>query len=234
MRKNTNQSPFHFITLFTFALLSFCVSRNAEAAVTYSIPLSGTEHQIGNMLEWSTALEMNSHMFVVERSLDGIDYQNIGIIDAAGVSKLETGYRFMDIGINDKKMYYRLRQLDVDGTASFSQTVMVKKEMSNQYMVVSMSNTTTNKTFTMAIDAMDDGEIDYRLTTSKGEEISSGSQVLEFGLNDLKFNLEDEKEGVYFVRLKMKDEEEMLVIRKVDDEIKKKENVASQKQRSGG
>ncbi len=234
MRKNTNQPTSHFFKLFALVFLCFWMTKKAEADVTYAIPLKGVEHQIGNMLEWSTAFELNSQMFIVERSLNGIDYQNIGVIDAAGISKLETGYRFMDIGVNDKKMYYRLRQLDVDGTASFSQTVMVKKEMSNQYMVVSMSNTVTNKTFHMSIDALDDGELEYKLVSANGEVIMKNKTMVEFGINKLEVNLEDEKEGVYFIHLRMKEEEEKLVVNKVDDEIKKKENVASQKQRSGG
>ncbi|MEM9819702.1 MAG: hypothetical protein AAF985_01465 [Bacteroidota bacterium] len=234
MRNNNHQSPNYF-GRFSALLLLFCwMSQPLSATVTYAIPLSGIEHQIGNMLEWSTSEELNSRMFVVERSVDGIDYQNIGVVDAAGISKIKTGYRFMDIGVNDKKMYYRLRQMDADGTASFSQTVMVKKEMSNLYMVVSMTNTTTNKLFKLSIDALDDGQLEYQMTNKNGEVISSGQKNLEFGLNDLSFNLEDEKEGTYFIRLKMKDEEEVLVIRKIDDEIKRKENVASEKQRSGG
>lgn len=233
MRKNNYQSPTLSQSLVLLMFLCW-TSQPLKAAVTYAIPLSGMEHQIGNMLEWSTSIELNSQMFVVERSIDGIDYQNIGVVDAAGISKIETGYRFMDIGINDKKMYYRLRQMDTDGTASFSQTVMIKKEMSNLYMVVSMTNTTTNKLFSMSIDALDDGQIDYQMTNKNGEVISSGQKNIEFGLNDLSFNVEDEKEGTYFIRLKMKDEEEVLVIRKIDDEIKRKENVASEEQRSGG
>ena len=232
--RNNNLSPKQLFQLWALTLLCLCTSQRISATVTYAIPLSGIEHQIGNMLEWSTAAELNSQMFVIERSVDGIDYTNIGIVDAAGVSQIETGYRFMDIGVNDKKMYYRLRQLDVDGTASFSQTVMVKKVMSNEYMVVSMSNTTTNKLFKLSIDALNDGNLSYQMTNNSGEVISEGQQTLEFGLNDLSFNIEDEKEGTYFIRLKMKDEEEILVIRKVDDEIKRKENVASEKQRSGG
>ena len=234
MRKNHKQLPQHVFKVLAFVLICFWMSQKAGAEVTYATPLKGVEHQIGNMLEWSTAIEMNSQMFIVERSVDGIDYQNIGVIDAAGVSNLETGYRFMDIGVNDKKIYYRLRQLDTDGTASFSQTVLVKKEMSNQSMIVNMSNTVFNNTFQVAIDALDDGELEYSVTNSTGEIIISGKKALEFGLNDLEFDLEDEKEGIYFIRMKMKEEEESLVVSKVDDEIKKKENVASQKQKSGG
>ena len=206
----------------------------ASADVVYALPLKGAEHQIGNLLEWTTAFEHNSQVFVVEKSMDGVSYENAGIIEAAGESANETGYRFLDVGVNDKKIYYRLRQMDLDGTASFSQTIMVKKELSNQFMVVAMSRTVTNDLFELTVDLMDDAQMTYRVKNKKGELVQENTTDFEFGLNDIRLNLEDESEGTYLIELQIDQEVETLVIRKVDDEVKKKENVASKKRANGG
>lgn len=233
MRFKVSANNFRFSTL--MMLLSFCFTAPpAHAEVTYSIPLTGVEHQIGNMLEWSTAIEDNSMRFIVEKSIDGIHFDNIGVIEAAGVSSSEKSYRYLDINASDKKSFYRLKQMDLDGTGSFSQAILVDKVLTNEFMVVSMSNTTTNALFELNLDAINEGQLSYSIVSLKGEKILEGQHQLEFGLNSLEFNFEDEKEGVYKINLQKEDELETLVIRKIDDEIKKKENVASKGQSNGG
>jgi len=207
---------------------------SVKAEVIYSIPLKGQEHQIGSLLNWTTANESNSQVFIVERSLDGLDYQVIGEIEAAGNSNDENGYRFLDVGINDEQSYYRLKQLDTDGTASFSQTILIKKELTNNFMVLAMSNTVTNGSFMITLDATTDEEISYAVKNTNGETISHKVQKLDFGINEIEISVADEAEGVYFVVMNVNDEKERLVIRKVDDAIKKKENVASKKPDNGG
>jgi len=198
------------------------------------LPLSGAEFQIGNMLEWSTALELNNERFIIQRSLDGISYEDIGRVDAAGLSNEETPYHFMDIGINDQKAYYRLKQIDDDGTASYSQTALVNKKMENKFMVMSMSSPETVKQFEVTIDFSEAGVIEYQLCSLKGENIKEVEQSVNIGLNSLFFDLENEHEGIYKVRIKMGDEEETLIIRKVMDEVKSKPNVASKDDQMGG
>jgi len=49
------------------------------------------------------------------------------------------------------------------------------------------------------------------------------------GLNDLQVSLEDATEGIYKVKLRVGDEEEVLVIQKAGDELSEKVNMASTK-----
>ena len=234
MRKQLTQLQDLSINCLTFILLICFLPVHISAEVIYATPLKGQEHQIGNMLEWKTATELASEMFIVERSFDGLNYENIGVVNAAGDSNAEKGYRYMDIGVNDKKLFYRLKQVDYDGTSSYSQTVLVKKLMSNNFMVVAMSTTTTNRKFVITLDATLEDQLEYRITNLNNEEITSRIVPLEYGLNDIVIDVENEKEGTYKVYMKLKDEEEMIIIRKVDEATRKIENVASQKRSSGG
>lgn len=220
------------ITLLLSAFLLCGYSSNAE--VTYAKTLNGREHQIGSLLNWSTATEFNNQVFIIEKSVNGIDFQAIGEVEAVGNASSERGYRFLDVGASDKNTYYRLRQVDMDGTASFSETIKITKKLSNNFMVMAMSNTVTNSTFDISIDATIDNEIAYIVKNRQGEVVIESKEELFFGINEISINLTDEAEGTYFVILKVKDEVEKLVIRKVDDEIKAKENVASKRQSNGG
>ncbi len=234
MRKLKEKSGFlPNSALLALVFMLFQVS-NISAEVNYAIPLNANEHQVGNMLEWSTSMEINSHNFEIEKSIDGVQFDNIGLLEAAGMSKDGKKYRFLDIGVNDAKAFYRLKQVDLDGASDYSQTVMVNKTMPNQFMVVAMTNTTFDKTFQITVDIIDDQTIEYDILTLKNELIKSSKQDLTYGLNDILLNLEDEKEGFYKVILRLNDEEENLVVMKTDEPGKKQDNVASQRKQNGG
>lgn len=83
-----------------------------------------------NHLFWTTASEINSDVFLVQRSLEGLDFETIGTVDGARFSTTELNYSFIDEfpanGIN----YYRLKQVDFDGSVDYSR-------------IISLSNTIT-------------------------------------------------------------------------------------------
>ncbi|MEJ7660081.1 MAG: hypothetical protein WKG07_10920 [Hymenobacter sp.] len=66
---------------------------------------------------------MNSASFEVERSLDGTAYAKIGAVAVRGHYPTARAYAFTDAGIAARvqgPVYYRLRQVDLDGTATYS------------------------------------------------------------------------------------------------------------------
>ena len=77
----------------------------------------------GADLTWATASEQNTDRFVVERSLDGTTWAPAGTIDAAGSSTHQADYHLLDAQALSQPsglLYYRLRQLDKDGSTHFS------------------------------------------------------------------------------------------------------------------
>lgn len=74
-------------------------------------------------LSWTTATEHNNAFFAVERSLDGVAYTKIGQVAGQGSKASPTAYAYLDKGIGAKAngaVYYRLRQVDTDGTGTYS------------------------------------------------------------------------------------------------------------------
>ena len=74
-------------------------------------------------LAWTTASEKNNDHFDVERSLTGTSFLKIGQVKGQGNSSSLTEYALIDVGIGAKAtglVYYRLKQVDLDGTTSFS------------------------------------------------------------------------------------------------------------------
>ncbi|MBE7172070.1 MAG: hypothetical protein INR73_15895 [Williamsia sp.] len=76
-------------------------------------------------LYWITAQEQNSRSFVIERSADGIVYNKIGTIAAAGTVSTPTSYSFTDLSPLPGNNYYRLKEVDLDDKSMYSLVVKV-------------------------------------------------------------------------------------------------------------
>ena len=78
---------------------------------------------IDAQLVWNTASEKNNDHFNVERSLNGISFVKIAQVKGQGTSSAPTAYALTDVGIGTRAsgaVYYRLQQVDGDGTATYS------------------------------------------------------------------------------------------------------------------
>ncbi|GGN12805.1 hypothetical protein GCM10010967_56000 [Dyadobacter beijingensis] len=79
-------------------------------------------------LKWATTEETNASHFEVQRSGDAKNFESIGVVAATGESQVRVEYDLIDhsplSGIN----YYRLKQLDTDGTFAYSKTISVLLE----------------------------------------------------------------------------------------------------------
>lgn len=74
-------------------------------------------------LTWETYQETNSLMFNLERSTDGISFTDIGSLNAAGNSTETLPYAFDDYAVPQGRLFYRYRQIDVDGSSRYSNIV---------------------------------------------------------------------------------------------------------------
>ena len=88
-------------------LLSFTAQASGPAAV---------------QLAWATASELGSAYFALERSPDGVAFAEIGRVAAAGTSTTAHTYTYLDAVLPPGAgvLYYRLRQVDADGSVAYS------------------------------------------------------------------------------------------------------------------
>jgi len=77
----------------------------------------------GVELSWSTATETNNKGFEVLRGIDGKAFVTIAFVDGKGTTTSMQQYTFVDTKATSEKYYYRLRQVDFDGTSKFSKVV---------------------------------------------------------------------------------------------------------------
>ncbi|WP_299756469.1 GDSL-type esterase/lipase family protein [uncultured Pontibacter sp.] len=87
-------------------------------------------------LSWQTASEKDNAYFEVQRSLNGNDFQEIGRVTGAGTTSMAQSYTYTDAAAMAGTLYYRLKQVDTDGTSSFSKVVQVQVKEREQALMV--------------------------------------------------------------------------------------------------
>jgi len=123
-------------------------------------------------LDWATATESNSSHFIVERSADGVNFEAIGRVDAAGMSMVRTDYKFSDLAPKDGVNYYRLQQLDIDASITISNTVNVHfQNTTTLFVFPNPATETLNASLGKAIE----GTVRWRILDMSGRVVGEGS-----------------------------------------------------------
>lgn len=124
----------------------------------------------GNQLNWATATEKDSKAFVVERSVDGRSFEAIGEVKAAGNSSVVLRYEFLDKNntvLTQKVFYYRLKQLDENGSFAYSSVVAISRDKGNAEIVVSPNPFSSIIQVTLPVTET----ASFKLTTSEGKTL---------------------------------------------------------------
>ncbi|MDD4150569.1 MAG: T9SS type A sorting domain-containing protein [Bacteroidales bacterium] len=78
------------------------------------------------ILKWTTVTELNNDYFEIERSYNATDWSLVDKVQGAGNSNMKLDYTFIDYNSNQKYLYYRLRQIDYDGSSKLTNTIQVR------------------------------------------------------------------------------------------------------------
>ncbi|MDR6807166.1 hypothetical protein J2Y45_004500 [Dyadobacter sp. BE34] len=89
------------------------------------ISFTGMISPEGNKLLWRTSWETGNKGFAIERSTNAVAFEEIGFVAGSGDSKSNKDYIFTDMGAQGTA-YYRLKQIDWDGTSHYSKIIVVK------------------------------------------------------------------------------------------------------------
>jgi len=99
---------------------------NTPLSVSWQQPLSGYISGQENHLRWFTAEEIDNAYFELERSAKGQNWQSIRKVPSAANGQQGAAYRVIDHTPLKGTNYYRLRQVDLDGSFSYSNTIVLQ------------------------------------------------------------------------------------------------------------
>ncbi|MEO5673795.1 MAG: hypothetical protein ABIQ74_04045 [Chitinophagales bacterium] len=93
---------------------------------------SGFNSGEGNVLEWVTASEHNNAYYSVEKMREDGYFEEIGIVDGAGETAFSTSYSFTDDQVLRTTEYYRLQQVNSDGTYTYSSVININAALADE------------------------------------------------------------------------------------------------------
>jgi hypothetical protein len=143
---------------------------------------------------WVTATETNNSHFIVERSINGDDFQEIGRLAGAGNSVVPLAYEFDDMNPVTGTLYYRLKQVDFNGDFSYSQIVPVVFDLNNSVVQVYPNPSTTGIFNFLQTDNCPINEV--AVFTSEGKLIRT--VIVPEGQNPI-VSIEGEADGSYYL-----------------------------------
>ncbi len=156
-----------------------------------------------NLLDWATASEQNTKLYEVERSLNGTSFSRIGIVYAAGSSNQTNSYQYTDHNIdrlNSEYMFYRLKQVDIDGRFSYSNVVRLRYNEKNTSNSIVYPNPTPGLVTILVGDNALVGTIAY-LYDINGRLLEN----IKISANSQQVNLSRYVNGVYYIKLNNKE-----------------------------
>jgi hypothetical protein len=134
---------------------------------------------------------------VVERSVDGIEWEKLGEVAAAGNSTSILNYSFIDVSLLARTLsYYRLIQVDFDGESETYGPLSSNCEAINAFELVIAPNPSAGK-FTLKVDTKRSQEMDVHIYHTDGKEVANEIISAAEGTSLHYINVEDLASGIY-------------------------------------
>lgn len=125
---------------------------NFKATTLVALPVelisfTGMKTANGNLLNWTTATEIDNSHFDVQVSDDGVVWRTIGTVQGNGTSMDEHNYGYLDQHASGSVHYYRLKQVDFDGSYAYSEVITIQSENVDFEFEVLENGTNPNVSF---------------------------------------------------------------------------------------
>ncbi|HCY77060.1 MAG TPA: hypothetical protein DHV28_14150 [Ignavibacteriales bacterium] len=153
----------------------------------------------GVELNWKTATETNNSGFTIERSRDEENFVQISFISGKGTTTEVTSYNYLDTGIETGKYYYRLKQIDFDGTSKYLNVVLVDVGLPKQFELSQNHPNPFNPSTTIKFQLPVDANVKIGLYNSIGQKVSELlNSDLSGGVHEVTFDGSNLSSGIYY------------------------------------
>jgi hypothetical protein len=153
-------------------------------------------------LNWTTATETNNQGFSIERMTVGGSFEEIGFVAGFGTTTEPKFYSFVDSKLEGGSYTYRLKQVDFDGTLTYSDEVNVDVEIPLVYSLEQNYPNPFNPSTTIKFSIAEEGFVKLVVFNMLGEEVTTlVNTQLKAGRYDVNFNAAGLSSGVYVYRI---------------------------------
>lgn len=168
------------------------------------VELISFNYQIVNgqvILNWETATELNNWGFEIQRSVDNNEFVTIGFVQGNGNSTTNQYYSFVDES-KSGKVFYRLKQIDYQGTYNYSKVIEVNGVTVSTLQLEQNYPNPFNPSTTIKYQIGNDGVVTLKVFNTLGKEVAEPvNKFQEAGTYQIIFDGKDLSSGVYLYQL---------------------------------
>jgi len=156
-------------------------------------------------LNWTTITELNNYGFEIFRSFDATSWQKIGFVSGYSTSTEKHFYSFIDYQNNGTKGYYKLKQIDHNGSYTFSEIIEIQQQTTPSEFILYQNypnpfNPTTKISWQSSVDSWQTLKIYDML----GNEVAIlVDEYRRPGNYEINFNAIDLTSGIYFYKVEV-------------------------------
>ena len=172
------------------------------------------------LLNWATATELNNSGFEIQKSpsptpsqkegaLEQFNWQSIGFVNGNGSTTQINNYTHIDLNPSEGKNYYRLKQIDFDGSFEYSKIIEVDFTLPIEFTLKQNYPNPFNPTTTIkysvpnvTLSGVEGSRVQLKIYDVLGNEISTLiNEIKPAGNYEVNFNAFGLSSGVYFYKL---------------------------------
>jgi uncharacterized lipoprotein YddW (UPF0748 family) len=179
-----------------------------EATVPVELTSFSANVNSGNVnLVWSTATEKNNMGFEIQRKKTGSEYQRVGFINGKGTTTEAQYYSYCDKNLSAGNYCYRLKQVDYDGTCSYSQESEAELSIIGKFNIEQNYPNPFNPVTAIQYTIPDEVRVTLKIYNTLGETVATliNNELIEAGTHNLSFNASGLPSGVYMYSIQAGD-----------------------------
>ncbi len=151
-------------------------------------------------LKWTNVSEENNDYFIIERAGNGIDFEYLGQQKGMGTTNNANTYTWLDRKPLNGVNYYRLSQVDFDGTKHIESKIVAIEFFNGSFLSIS-PNPLKESVISVIYHTALDGDCQISIMDLNGKTIYNFIRVVEKGPNEFSFETPALPNGIYLIRL---------------------------------
>lgn len=148
-----------------------------------------------NLLKWKAEYSINVATIIIEKSLDAVNFFEIGKINYPETANLEGSYKDLKPNLIN---YYRLKMIDKDGTVAYSNVVSVKR---NDKLLININPNPATDWLNIAISSDKSERLNIKLFAANGQLVLNSNVNQLSGNTTHKLALNQLAKGIYYVTI---------------------------------
>jgi len=164
---------------------------------------TGNVNNLGQVvLNWQTASELNNQGFEIERRTESSEFLTVGFVEGAGTVTETRNYSFIDKAVDQGVNYYRLKQIDFDGSYAYSDIVEVEVVAPLTFDLTQNYPNPFNPSTNIKFSVPEAGNVKLSVYNLVGEEVAVlVNGFSQAGTFEVTFDASNLSTGVYLYKL---------------------------------